>query len=96
MIRLPRGHTAIASSFIAELRRRNVLRVGAAYVAAAWLLIQVAQTLFPVFSFGATAVRSVVVVLAIGLLPVLIFAWAFELTPEGLKRESEARVPESN
>ena len=80
---------AITTSFIAELRRRNVLRVGAAYVAVAWLLIQVAQTLFPVFGLGATAVRIVVVVLAIGLLPALIFAWAFELTPEGLKRESE-------
>jgi len=63
--------------------------VGAAYGAVAWLLIQVTQTLFPVFGLGATAVRSVVVVLAIGLLPALIFAWAFEFTPEGLKRESE-------
>ena len=76
-------------SFIGELRRRNVLRVGAAYVAVAWLLIQVTQTLFPVFGLGATAIRSVVVVLIVGLLPVLIFAWAFEITPEGLKRESE-------
>ena len=63
--------------------------MGAAYGAVAWLLIQVAQTLFPVFGLGATAVRSVVVVLAIGLLPALIFAWAFEFTPEGLKREGE-------
>ena len=66
-----------------------MLRVGAAYGAVAWLLIQVTQTLFPVFGLGATAVRSVVVVLAVGLLPALIFAWAFEFTPEGLKRESE-------
>jgi adenylate cyclase len=63
--------------------------VGAAYGAVAWLLIQVTQTLFPVFGLGATAVRSVVVVLAIGLLPALIFAWAYEFTPEGLKREGE-------
>jgi adenylate cyclase len=83
------GGMAITTSFIAELRRRNVLRVGAAYAAVAWLLIQVAQTLFPLFGLGATAVRSVVVVLAVGLLPALIFAWAFEFTPEGLKRESE-------
>ena len=60
-----------------------------AYVAVAWLLIQVAQTVFPAFGFGETALRVVIVVLAIGLLPVLVFAWAFELTPEGLKRESE-------
>ena len=76
-------------SFIAELRRRNVLRVGAVYVAGAWLLIQVAQTLFPLFGFGETVLRVVVVALAIGLLPILIFAWAFELTPEGLKREGD-------
>jgi adenylate cyclase len=76
-------------SFIAELRRRNVLRVGAAYLAVAWLLIQVAQAVFPAFGLGATTVRVVIVVLAIGLLPVLVFAWAFEITPEGLKRESE-------
>ena len=66
-----------------------MLRIGAAYLAVAWLLIQVAQTLFPVFGLGATAIRSVVVVLIVGLLPALIFAWAFEITPEGLKRESE-------
>ena len=66
-----------------------MLRVGAAYLAVAWLLIQVAQTVFPAFGLGATPVRLVIVVLVIGLLPVLIFAWAFEITPEGLKRESE-------
>src|SRR5678816_3386412 len=88
MIRL-QGHTAIATSFIAELRRRNVLRVSAAYLAVAWLLIQVAQTLLPAFGFGGAALRIVIVVLAIGLLPLLVFAWAFELTPEGLKRESD-------
>jgi adenylate cyclase len=76
-------------SFIAELRRRNVLRVGAAYLAVAWLLIQVAQTLLPAFGVGGAALRIVIVVLAIGLVPLLVFAWAFELTPEGLKRESE-------
>ena len=83
------GGLRITTSFIGELRRRNVLRIGAAYLAVAWLLIQVAQTLFPVFGLGATAIRSVVVVLIVGLLPALIFAWAFEITPEGLKRESE-------
>ena len=66
-----------------------MLRVGAAYLAVAWLLIQVAQTVFPAFGLGATPVRLVIVVLVIGLLPVLVFAWAFEITPEGLKRESE-------
>jgi TolB-like protein len=72
-----------AVSFLRELKRRNVLRVGAAYVALSWLLIQVAETLFPVFAFSNAAMRAVVVALAIGLIPVLIASWAFELTPEG-------------
>ena len=72
-----------------------MLRVGAAYAAVAWVLIQVAQTVFPAFGLGATTVRLVIVVLVIGLLPVLIFAWAFEITPEGLKRESEVDRSES-
>jgi adenylate cyclase len=76
-------------SLFAELKRRNVLRVGAAYVVAAWLLIQVAETIFPLFGYGDTPARIVVLVLAIGFIPALIFAWAFELTPEGLKKESE-------
>jgi TolB-like protein/Tfp pilus assembly protein PilF len=72
-----------------ELKRRSVFRVGAAYVVAAWLLIQVAETIFPLFGFDDTPARIVVVVLAIGFLPSLIFAWAFELTPEGLKKDRD-------
>jgi TolB-like protein/lipoprotein NlpI len=58
-------------------------------VVAAWLVIQVVETIFPAFGFGDAAVRIVTIVFAIGLIPTLIFAWAFELTPEGLKKESE-------
>jgi TolB-like protein/Tfp pilus assembly protein PilF len=76
-------------SFFAELKRRNVLRVGAAYLVAAWLVIQVVETIFPAFGFGDVAVRNTTIVFAIGFIPALIFAWAFELTPEGLKKESE-------
>jgi TolB-like protein/Flp pilus assembly protein TadD len=72
---------------LSELKRRNVIRVGAAYLVAAWLVIQVAETMFPLFGFDDTPARIVVVVLAIGFLPALVFAWAFELTPEGLKKE---------
>ena len=75
--------------FFNELKRRNVLRVAAAYVVVAWLLIQVAETIFPLFGFDDSPARIVVVVLAIGVIPALIFAWAFEMTPEGLKKESE-------
>jgi len=76
-------------SLFIELKRRNVLRVAAAYVLASWLLIQVAETIFPLFGFDDAPARIAVIVLAIGFIPALIFAWAFELTPEGLKKESE-------
>jgi TolB-like protein len=76
-------------SFLAELKRRNVLRVGAAYVVGAWIVIQVVDTILPAFGFGAIAIRNTTIALAIGLLPTLICAWVFEWTPEGLKRESE-------
>jgi len=63
--------------------------VGAAYVVVAWLLIQVAETIFPLFGFDDTPARIVVIVLAIGLIPSMIFAWVFELTPEGLVRDKD-------
>jgi len=72
-----------------ELKRRNVLRVGAAYVVVAWLLIQVAETIFPLFGFDDTPARIVVIVLAIGLVPAMILSWVFELTPEGLIRDKD-------
>lgn len=74
-------------AFLSELKRRNVLRVVAAYVVGAWLVIQVVETIFPAFGFGDAAVRIVVLVLAVGLLPVVIAAWVLELTPEGLRRD---------
>ena len=73
-------------SLFSELKRRNVFRVGAAYIIVAWLIIQVAETLFPLFGFGDRPARIVVIVLAIGFVPVLIISWAFELTPDGRKR----------
>ena len=72
-----------------ELKRRNVFRVGAAYVVVAWLIIQVAETIFPLFGFNDTPARIVVVVLAIGFIPSVIIAWVFELTPEGLKKDKD-------
>jgi len=82
-------------SFFSELKRRNVIRVGAAYIVVAWLVIQVAETLFPLFGSGDAPARIVVIVLAIGLAPVLIISWAFEITPEGLKRDSEVDPEQS-
>ena len=76
-------------SFFAELKRRNVFRVAIAYLAVAWLLIEVAGTLFPGFGIPDSAFRFVVVMLALGFVPALIFSWAYEITPDGLKREKE-------
>jgi adenylate cyclase len=76
-------------SLFTELKRRNVLRVAAAYLVAAWLVVQVVETIFPAFGFSEAAIRIVVIVFAIGLIPTLILAWAFELTPEGLKKDKD-------
>jgi len=76
-------------SLLAELRRRNVIRVGAAYLVAAWLIVQVAATIAPAFEIGAWLVRTVVVVLATGFVPALILSWVFELTPVGLRRDED-------
>jgi len=76
-------------SLFSELKRRNVFRAAIAYLALAWLLTEVAGTLFPVFGIPDWGVRFVVVVLALGFLPTLVFSWVYELTPEGLKRERE-------
>jgi hypothetical protein len=75
--------------FFEELKRRNVFRVGIAYVVAAWLVVQVVETIFPAFGFGDAAVRTAVIVLAIGFPLVLIFSWIFQLTPEGLKLDRD-------
>jgi hypothetical protein len=78
-----------SQNFFAELKRRNVYKVAVAYAVAAWLLIQIATQVFPFFEIPNWAVRLVVVLLALGFPVALILAWAFEITPEGIKRESE-------
>ena len=82
-------------NFFAELKRRNVYKVAVAYAVAAWLLIQVATQVFPFFEIPNWAVRLVVVLLALGFPVALILAWAFEITPEGIKRESEIEAGQS-
>ena len=77
-------------SFIAELKRRNVVRVAVAYLAAAWLLIQIADTVFPAYGLPQAALPVLITLLAIGLIPVVVISWAFELTPEGLRRETDS------
>ncbi len=82
-------------SFFAELKRRNVYKVAVAYAVISWLLIQASSILFPTFDAPHWVMKVFVVVLVLGLAPALIFAWAFEITPEGIKRESEIAPNES-
>ena len=83
------------SSFVAELKRRNVIRVAGLYLVGAWLLTQVAGTLLPTFDAPSGALRGLVITLAIGFIPAVIFSWVFELTPEGLKRDEDVAPEQS-
>jgi len=73
-------------NFFAELKRRNVYKVAIAYAVVAWLLIQIATQVFPFFEIPNWAVRLIVLLIVVGFPVALVIAWAFELTPEGLKR----------
>jgi adenylate cyclase len=83
------------SSFFSELKRRNVIRAAGLYLVGAWLLTQVSSTVLPMFGAPDWLPRSIVVLLAIGFIPTLIFSWVFELTPEGLKRDEDVKPEQS-
>ena len=76
-------------SFFDELKRRNVFRVGIAYVVVAWLIAQVADLVFDNISAPEWLMPALLFLLAAGFILALFFAWAFELTPEGLKKEKD-------
>jgi TolB-like protein/predicted Zn-dependent protease len=82
-------------SFFAELKRRNVIRMAGLYLVGAWLLTQIAGTLLPGFEAPAWVFRVIVMLLAIAFVPTLVFAWVYEITPEGIKRESQIEPHES-
>src|SRR5438874_10198749 len=82
-------------NFFAELKRRNVYKVAVAYAVVSWLLIQIATQVFPFFEIPNWAVRLVVLLLILGFPVALILSWAFEITPEGIVRESEVSADES-
>ena len=77
------------SSFIAELRRRNVLRVAAAYALAAWIIIEAGSVLLPTFGASETTFQGYVIVVMFGFLVSLVFAWVFEITPDGVKLDKD-------
>ncbi len=82
-------------SLWAELRRRNVIRMAGLYLVVAWLVVQVVNTLLPIFDAPGWVSKTLVALLAIGFVPALVFAWVFELTPEGLKRDAEVSREQS-
>jgi hypothetical protein len=82
-------------SLISELKRRNVFRVGVAYAIVAWLLVEVASVVLPALHLPDWALTLLVVLVVAGFPLALILAWAFEMTPEGLKREAEVDRTES-
>ena len=81
--------------FIDELKRRNVFRVGVAYMIVAWLLLQVADVILPTFRTPDWVMQAFTFLLILGFPLALIFAWAFELTPEGIKLDKDVDRSES-
>ena len=84
-----------AMSLFAELKRRNVFRVIISYLIFAWVLLQISDVLFPAFGLPAWGIKLVATLLVIGFFPALIISWVYELTPEGIKRESQIDRSES-
>ena len=86
---------ATTGGFIAELKRRNVIRMAGLYMVGAWLVVQVGSTLLPIFDAPAWTMKALVLTLAIAFLPAVAFAWVYEITPQGLMRDAEVPLSES-
>src|SRR2546430_277138 len=84
-----------SGNFFAELKRRNVYKVAIAYAIVAWLLIQAASILLPTFEAPAWVMKVFVSAIILGFPVALIFAWAFEITPEGIKRAEDVDLSKS-
>ena len=82
-------------NFFAELKRRNVYKVAVAYAVVGWLLVQITTQVFPIFEIPNWALRLIVLAIIIGFPIALVLAWAFELTPEGIKRTEDVDLAES-
>src|SRR5690242_7024801 len=78
--------------FFTELKRRNVYKVAVAYAVVGWLLVQVTTQVFPIFEIPNWAMRLIVLAIIIGFPVALVIAWAFEITPQGLKRTEDVDV----
>ena len=82
-------------SFLQELRRRNVYKVGAMYAVAGWLIVQVATQVLPLFEVSALALRLIVLAIVAGFPIALVLSWVYEVTPEGIARTAEISPGES-
>ncbi len=76
-------------SLVSELKRRNVLRVAAAYLVVGWLLTEVLTTILPELGAPEWLAKAVILVFVFGFIPAVVLAWIYELTPEGIKREED-------
>src|SRR6266487_1982502 len=76
-------------TFFGELKRRNVYKVAVAYVVVAWLVIQAASIFLPAFDAPPWVMKTFIIVIVLGFPVALVLSWAFEITPEGIKLESE-------
>src|SRR5437667_8968107 len=79
-------------NFFTELKRRNVYKVAVAYAVVGWLVVQISSTVLPTFHAPEWVVQTLVVLVALGFPIALVIAWAFELTPEGLKRTEDVDI----
>src|SRR6201993_5205611 len=81
-------------NFFAELKRRNVYKVAITYAVVAWLLIQAGSILLPTFEAPSWVMKVFVVLLALGFILAVFISWAFEMTPEGMKRTADVSADE--
>src|ERR1700756_4610448 len=81
-------------NFFAELKRRNVYKVAVAYAVVAWLVIQAASIILPTFEAPPWVMKAFVVLLALGFILAVFISWAFEMTPEGMKRTGNVSADE--
>jgi TolB-like protein/Tfp pilus assembly protein PilF len=91
----PAAVPSVSGGFFAELKRRNVYRAAAFYAAASWLLVQIATQVFPFFDIPNWSVRMVVVAAVVGFPFAMLFSWFYELTPQGIRRESDIEPSDS-
>ena len=82
-------------SLFNELKRRNVFRVVGAYLVMSWLLLQVADVVLDAFNVPDWTFRFLIIALAIGLVPATVFSWVFEMTPDGIRKDSEVAAGQS-